>query len=105
MKDRIRFTVTRQIVTPESAEDGCCDETESWCESGLSLRSAIAEVQQTRTPHVDGVQSIEGDHCAVTIYNGMEFLTGAQECRTLHIPPNVSRASGKRIARLVGARV
>ena len=98
-----RFTVTRQIVTPETAEEGCCDESESWCESGLSLRSAVAETFQTRTAHVGGIESIEGDHCAVSVNNSMEFLTGAYETRTLHIPPNVSRASGRRLAKLLGA--
>jgi hypothetical protein len=100
-----RFTVTRQIVTPESAAEGCCDESESWYESGLSLRSAVAEVNETRTAHVDGIESIDGDHCAVTITNGMEFLTGAHESRTLHIPPNISRASGRRIAKLLGVQL
>ena len=101
---KYRFTVTRQIVTPESAEEGCCDESESWCESGLSLRSAVAETFQTRTCHVGGIESIDGDHCAVTVTNSPEYLTGARESCTLHIPANISRASGRRLARLLGAK-
>lgn len=100
---KYRFTVTHQIVTPESAEHGECDERESYADLDLMLRDAVREVFTTRTAQCDGISAIEGDHCAVTVYNGMEFLTGAEECRTLHIPPNVSRASGRRIARLLGA--
>jgi len=101
---KYRFTVTHQIVTQESAEHGECDESQSDCVTDLTLREAVSEVNDTRTSQVDGVQAIEGDHCAVTIYNGMEFRTGAYENRTLHIPPNVTRASGKRIARLLGVK-
>lgn len=99
-----RFTVTAQIVTQESASEGCCDESQSDSMPDLDLRDAVKTVFGTRTVHVDGVSQIEGDHCAVTVYNGMEFLTGAEENRTLHIPPNISRASGRRIARLLGVR-
>jgi hypothetical protein len=102
-----RFTVTREIVTPESAAEGCADESESWLESGLSLRAAVAEVRETRTAHVGGVESIDTDSSSgrarwVTITNSMEFLTGAQESRSLHIPDNVTDASSMRIARLLG---
>ncbi len=97
-----RFTVTHQIVTQESAEHGECDESQSVCDSDLTLRDAVIQVSRTRTCHVGGVESIDGDHCAVTVTNSMEFLTGDCESRTLHIPPNVTRASGRRIARLLG---
>ncbi len=99
-----RFTVTHQIVTQESAEHGECDESQSDCVTDLRLRDAVSEWRDTRTSHVGGVQCIEGDHCAVTVTNGLEFLTGAQESRTLHIPANISRASGRRLARLLGAK-
>lgn len=106
----MRFTVTREIVTPESAEEGCADESESWCESGLSLRSAVAELFQTRTNAVDGIQSIEPDSSAgvprwVTVCNGMEFETGAYESRSIHFPRTITRSSAIRLARLLGCRI
>ena len=99
--NRYRFTVTREIVTPESAAEGCCDESESWCESGLDLRSALIELRETRTAHVDGINAIESNDSSVTIVNGMEFLTGAHESRTLHFPASITPFSANRIARLI----
>jgi hypothetical protein len=82
------FAVTYEIVTPESAAEGEADERGFICE-GVSLRDAIKRVQETRTAHVDGVECIAADEYplrSVSITNGMEYLTGAQETRTLHMP-------------------
>ena len=101
------FNVTYEIITPESAECGDADER-GFILEGATLREAINAVNETRTNHVDGVQAIEADCYPidglrwVTIYNGMEFLTGAHENRSLHIPDNVTQASRLRIARLMG---
>ena len=105
-----RFSVTFEIVTQESAEQGDAEERGFICE-GASLREALADVNATRTNEVDGVECIETDSspCCkprwVTIVNGMEYRTGAQESRSLHIPDCVTDASARRIARLVGARI
>ena len=102
---KARFIVTHEIVTPESAEYGDADERGE-LDSDLSLRDAIKLVGTTRTCHVGGIECIctefhSGAH--VTVSNSQEFLNGAYESRTLHIPYTVSRASQRRIARLVGA--
>jgi hypothetical protein len=99
----ILFAVTSEIVTEESAAEGCLDEEQSQHFGRMSLREAIKLVQQTRTCHVDGVTAIEADCTRVQVFNGREFLTGAHESRTIHIPPNVTRATAQRIARLLGA--
>lgn len=100
------FNVTYEIVTPESAEDGDAEERGFICED-VSLREAIEAVRQTRTNAVDGVECIEpagsADFRWITIVNGMEYETGAQESRSIHIPDNVTNATRHRIARLLGA--
>jgi hypothetical protein len=101
---RYQFSVAHLIVTQESAEHGECDESQSDSSGPLSLRDAVKDLFQTRTAHCDGISTIEGDHCAVTVYNGMEYLTGAYENRTLFIPPNVSKASARRLAKLLGVQ-
>lgn len=104
---RTPFAVTFSIVTPESAEYG--DEAEyGEIACTPSLREAMRALKGTRTRHVDSAQGVEPGcmPCdrprAVTVYNGPEFLTAAQESRTLHIPDCVTRASARRIARLAG---
>ncbi len=107
---RARFAVTFEIVTEESAEHGEADERGYIC-TGETLREAIKDVCRTRTNLVGGCTGVETDSspCTrprwVTVYNDMEFETGAYECRALHIPETVTAASARRIARLAGARV
>jgi len=103
MNARVRFNVSFDIVTPESAESGDSAER-GFVVEAATLREAIGLLRQTRTPACDGAQSIEPDSMpcpyAVTVCNGMEFRTGAQESRTLHIPRFVTAASARRIARV-----
>lgn len=103
------FNVTYEIITPESAEAGDAEER-GFVAENVSLRDAIELVRETRTAQVDGVESIETDEwpmrapCWVSVINGMEYQTGAQETRSLHMPDNLTPATRCRIARLVGAR-
>jgi len=107
---KARFSVTFEIVTQESAENGDAEERGYICEAE-ALRDALKDVHSTRTNEVEGCNGIECDSspCVaprwVTVSNGMEFRTGAYESRSLHIPQGVTPASARRIARLVGARV
>ena len=104
------FSVTYEIATPESAKVGEADERGYICED-VSLRDAVALVGETRTSAVGGVECIECDDWPVKaprwilVINGMEYETGAQESRSLHIPAGVTPATRRRIARLVGAMV
>jgi hypothetical protein len=104
------FSVTYSLVLPGSAEQG------DFAECGdiarhVGLREAIQHVMETRTSAVDCVESIEADSwpCSrprwLTVANGAEFETGAYESRSLHIPPHVTPASARRIARLLGVRL
>ncbi len=102
------FNVTYEIVTPESAEDGEVEDCGFEAEN-VSLRDALDVVQQTRTSRCGGIEAIEANDSDprrarwITIYNGMEFETGARESRSLHIPDTVTGASRLRIARLMRA--
>ncbi len=104
-----RFNVTYEIVTPESAEIGDSDES-GFIGEGMTLRDAIEALHDTRTSGCNGVESIECDEMPVrdprwvTVINGMEFDTGAQESRSLHLPPELTPSTRRRIARMAGAR-
>lgn len=104
----MRFNVTYEIVTPESAEYGVAEFC-GFVAEGVSLREAIGAVFGTRTSRVGGVVAIEANEFPmmaprwVTVHNDTEFETGAQESRSLHIPDSVTASSRCRIARLMGA--
>lgn len=103
------FTVTYDIVTPESAENGDTEES-GFIAKHVPLREAMDLVTGTRTQYVDGVECMECDEYPVreprwiTVINGREYTTGAQESRSLHMPENITPASRLRIARLLGVR-
>jgi hypothetical protein len=104
---RTRFAVTYEIVTDECAQFGDVDER-GYIEESATLGDAIHALRRTRTSRVDGIESIQtdGQNESVTIRNGMEFETGANESRTLHIPGAVTHATAARIVRLAyGQRV
>jgi len=104
-----RFSVTYDIVTPESAEHGDVAEA-GFIGEDLGLREAIDAVRSTRTSRVGGVECVEPscstieDSAWITITNGMEYETGAVESRSLHLRSSVTDASRRRIARLMGVR-
>ena len=99
------WTVTYQIVTEESAENGEADEIGT-LGTFDNLRDAMQCVTRTRTCHVGGCEvhasaSVLEHASWLTVQNGMEFLTGAHEARSLHFPDNVTGASRKRIYQLL----
>lgn len=100
------FSVTYEIVTPESAHFGECEESGFISES-VSLRDAVSDLFKTRTSLCGGIECIEANdsrpECArwVTVCNGMEFETGAHESRSIHFPDNITDASRARLVRLI----
>lgn len=103
----MRFRVTYEITTAESAMEGDCAESGFVHPEAVRLRAALELVQSTRTSRVGGVICIEPSDSRVpdarwfTVYNGMEFETGACESRSIHIPEQVTGASRARIFRLL----
>lgn len=102
----MRFNVTFEIFTPESAEHGDSAEC-GFIARNLPLREALEAVTGTRTSRVCGVECIEPSGSEIraarwlTVFNGMEFETGARESRSLHFPDSVTGASRARIVRLL----
>lgn len=102
------FSVTYEIVTPESAEYGDAEERGFICQ-GESLRDAIDCLFETRTSQCAGLSCIEpSDSCHesarwITAYNGIEYETGAHENRSLHFPANITASSRKRLIALLVA--
>ena len=109
------FNIHYAIITTESAEYGEADEV-GVQEEGLRLRDAINELFATRTNEVDGIEGIEAN-CyplpksgwlefvpALTVYNGIEYLTGAQENRSIFPVGKITAASWGRIVRLCGGK-
>jgi hypothetical protein len=103
----LTFDVTYDIVTPESAEQGDYEEL-GFIAKGVCLRDAIEAVRDTRTSQVAGIEAIEPssvgrnfDFDWIRVVNGMEYETGAQESRTLHIPRHATPSTRARILRLV----
>jgi hypothetical protein len=103
---RPQFRVTYDIVTPESAEDGEAAESGyvepgAWhyavgkeSPEGMSLREArglcgCMEDSGRWFSEVDGTPDYED---------------GSHEYRALHPPANVTRASYRRLARILGVR-
>jgi hypothetical protein len=98
----LKFNITYEIVSQESAEDGESEESGFICEN-VSLREAIDSLFETRTNRVDCFQSIEySGNYWFTVNNGMEYETGSYESRSIHIPRNTTQSSISRIARLIG---
>jgi hypothetical protein len=106
------FTISYTIITPESAEYGDVDD-QGIIDEGLTLRDAIKELFMTRTNAVDGISAIEAScyplprrgwlefRPSCTVYNGMEFETGAQENRSIHPQGRITASSWARIVRLI----
>ena len=105
-----KFDVTYEVWSQEAVEAGDTDER-GYEAQGVGLREALDIVRSTRTNQVDGVEDISSSDSRIeharwfTVNNGAEFLTGERECRSLHIPENVTGASRRRIARLLGIHV
>jgi hypothetical protein len=106
--ERNNWSVTYSIVSQESAVHGDSDEI-GYIWENCTLRQALDSVFETRTSQVSGVEYIEAncypcdDSRWFSVSNGMEFVTGDCEERSLHFPESITNASRKRLMRLAGA--
>ena len=101
----ITANVTFDIITPESSELGEAEEM-GFISENVSLRDAITDLFNTRTAHGGGISFIECFNewpFSIRVGNGMEFLTGAHEQRTLHLNDTLTQSSATRLAKLLGA--
>ncbi len=100
------FSVTYEIITEESAEDGEAAE-HGFIGENLSLREAIDLVGETESSHcerscVEASDSRIGEARWFTVYNSADWIDGNAESRSLHVPEGVTASSRRRIARLLG---
>lgn len=102
MQNTNNYSVTYEIVTPEFAEDGSDLEMEDFAcgfvAEDISLRDAIDAVGGGCHEHNGGYEWFT--NCE---YN-LNYGTGAQESRSLHLPDGITGASRVRIGRLLGVR-
>ena len=109
----MKFSVYYSITTPESAEYGDFDES-GLIDGDLSLRDALTDLFRTRTNEVSGIEVMHANcleqnqtgrlECcpSATVYNGMEFRTGASENRSLFPDGPITASSWRRICRIAG---
>ena len=97
MQNTNSYCVTYDIVTPESAENGDVAEA-GYVAEDVSLRDAIDAVGGVCYEHNGGYEWFT--NCE---YN-LNYGTGAQESRSLHLPDGITGASRVRIGRLLGVR-
>lgn len=101
------FSITFDIVTPESAEDGEIAASGYHIEpdQGYSLRDALAwlRLHNGCSRYADRSDSWPCRNPRwFTFDGGEDFRTGAHETLTLHIPACVTEYSRQRIARILG---
>jgi len=97
---RAKFAVTYEIVTEESAQHGDAA-ARGYLLEDCTLREAVDTL---------GAGHIEADSYPVTLataprwftcYHGIDYRTGNDESRALHVPDSVTAASRLRLARLL----
>ena len=101
---KIRFDVTFETITAESAEDGDAADR-GWSLIGTPLRDAMGFLQY------EGGNRVEADSWPIsvahpprwfTFYGSTDPSTGETTNYSLHIPAGVTPASRIRLARLLG---
>lgn len=95
------WRVTYEIVTPESSEHGDAEDR-GFIDEGCSFRDAVMLVSGRATEPSD--YTVKYARCFTHHNYNNDFMTGAEESRSIHIPDSVSAASRNRIAKLLGCR-
>ena len=80
----MRYIITQEITTPESAELGDFESTDLLLETD-NLREACECLYETRTNMCGGISGKDKLENSLIVTNGAEFESGAIESRTLII--------------------
>jgi len=100
---KARFTVTYEVITPESAADGDAAERGFVASDGapvddralMTLREALA---------IAGSFPEDAGACRwFSSYPETDYTTGAETIYSLHVPATITASSARRVARVVGA--
>jgi hypothetical protein len=97
------FSVTYDIVTPESAEEGDYAESGFLAEN-VSLREAIDLLGGCASEADCSPFSVTCPPRWFTLYGSMDYRSGETESRSLHLPAGTTPSSALRIARLLGVK-
>lgn len=98
----MRFSVTFETVTPESAEHGDTADA-GFVVQGVGLRAALDEFGYWADGGIEASCSDIEDARWLTAYRTREdFATGEVENRSIHFPDAMTGASRRRLARLLG---
>jgi hypothetical protein len=95
------FSLSFEIVTPESAEHGEAD-SRGMIAEGLTLRDALALFEQERSGGY-----VESDSYPVmrprwfTCYGEPDSVDGSTRSVSLHLPESISEGTRRRIGRLL----
>lgn len=105
---RMRFRVTYEIVTPESAEHGDVADSGFLTAQGWRVEALIGKptpgVNMTLREAANLVGCCEDAGSWLIETDGRDkYATGEHEWRSLHPPDNITAASYERVARLFGA--
>jgi hypothetical protein len=100
------FTVTYEIVTPESAEYGEAEESGFVLPGGWHVDATDpSDVTMDLRSAAALVSTLEDSGRWFTETDGhLDYRTGVLERRALHPPRNITPASYKRLSRLLGCR-
>lgn len=98
-----KFSVTYEIITEESAQNGDFAESGFLLEN-VGLREAIKEFHVGYVkPSCSPIQ--HNPYVWFTAYGEMNISDGSYENRSLHCPKNITPSSHKRVAQLIGLKV
>jgi hypothetical protein len=100
-----KFSVTYERYFPHEEGEEVCDADErGFVVEDVSLREAIEEVGGASEA---SSWPFTGDHDAWFTNNEYDhdYRTGVTESRSLHMPRNLTPATRRRIARLLGVRI
>lgn len=92
------FSITYEIITQESAENGDCEESGFHAEN-ITLREAY-DILRWTGGHCEASDSTIGPGSWLSFYCEMDPMTGETTNYGLHMPRNTTNATRRRIAKL-----
>lgn len=95
------FSITYEIITPESAENGDCEETGFEAEN-LTLREAF-DMLRWIGGNCEPSDSSLSPYSWLSFYCEPDFVTGETKNYALHWPRNLTYSTRHRIARMFRA--
>ena len=97
-----KFSISYEIVTPESAEYGEAEERGMFMED-ISFGEAMSELRWYKGCHVEAdCAPVHRPRWFIFIDADENHVTGARTSYSLHIPEHITESSRMRIARLLG---